>query len=109
MMSAAGRDGSAPTVADVFAALGEATAALGSLVSHLVQEEPALALAAAVGAGFIRGGGLTSPLGTTLMNRGVRAAVANLGIVGYDALFLSASGGEVGATLESSVTIARRR
>ena len=78
-MSAARRDEPAPTVADVFAALGEATAALGSLVSHLVQEEPALALAAAMGAGFIAGGGLTSPLGTTLMNRGVRAAVANLG------------------------------
>ena len=78
-MSAAGSAEPAPTVADVFAALGEASAALGSLVSHLVEEEPALALAAALGAGFIAGGGLTSPLGTALMNRGLRAAVANLG------------------------------
>ena len=78
-MSALGRDEPAPTVADVFAALGEATSAIRCLVSDLLQEAPALALVAALGAGFIAGGGLTSPLGATVTSRALRAAMANLG------------------------------
>lgn len=76
---AARRDEPAPTVADVFAALGETASALRSLVEHLLREEPTLAVVAALGAGFIAGGGLTSPLGATLTSRAFRAALANLG------------------------------
>jgi len=78
-MKSPGRDEPAPTVADVFGALGEAASALRSLVSHLLEEDPTLALVAAAGAGFIAGGGLTSPLGATVTSRAFRAAVANLG------------------------------
>ena len=70
---------STPTVADVVGALGEATSALGSLVSHLLEEDPTLALVTALGTGFIAGGGLTSPLAANVMSRVLRATAANLG------------------------------
>ncbi len=78
-MTASPETGGAPSAGEVFGALREAATQLGSFVSHMVDDQPAVALAAALGAGFIAGGGLTSPLGTRLTATAFRAGLTNVG------------------------------
>ena len=76
-----------PTMSEVAAALGEAASQLGTFVSHVLDEQPGLAVAAAVTAGFLAGGGLASRLGSRLTATTLRATVGNVGtLVALDLL-----------------------
>ena len=63
---------------DVLGAVAEAANQLGSFASHLLDDQPATALCAALAAGFIAGGGLASPLGTRVTSATVRATLGNV-------------------------------
>jgi uncharacterized membrane protein YfcA len=67
-----------PTVGQVLSALGDAATQLGSYVANVVDEQPALALGGALAAGFLAGGGLTSPLGSRLTTTTLRATLGNV-------------------------------
>jgi hypothetical protein len=75
-MTAAGND--PPTVADVLAKLGEAATTLGAYVTHTVDDHPAVAVGAALAAGFVLGGGLLSPLGARVVSATARATAGNV-------------------------------
>jgi len=63
---------------EVIRALGDAAAQLGTFVSHVLEEQPGTAIAAAVAAGFIAGGGLASPIGTRVTSSTVKATLGNV-------------------------------
>jgi uncharacterized membrane protein YfcA len=67
-----------PRVADVLSALNEAASQVGSFVNHVIDEQPGVALASAMAAGFVAGGGLNSPLGSRLTASTLRATLVNL-------------------------------
>ena len=70
-------EGTQPSPGEVFSALGEAATQLSAFVSHVLEEQPATALVAALAAGFVAGGGLTSPIGTKVTATAVRATLGN--------------------------------
>ena len=67
-----------PSAGEVASALNDAAAQLGSYVSYLLEHQPGTAMIAAATAGFLAGGGLTSPLGTRVAASTVRATLGNL-------------------------------
>ncbi|HJQ84492.1 MAG TPA: hypothetical protein VKA21_10475 [Candidatus Binatia bacterium] len=71
-------EGTEPKVGEVLRALGEAASQLGSYVSYVLEEQPGTALAAALAAGFIAGGGLASPIGTRVTSTTVKATLGNV-------------------------------
>jgi uncharacterized membrane protein YfcA len=75
-MSAA--KGGEPTAGEVLDALGAAASQLGAYASHMVDDQPGMALAAAVTAGFLAGGGLNSPIGTRITSTTIRATFGNV-------------------------------
>jgi hypothetical protein len=70
--------GANPRPGDVLGAVGEAASQLGSFATHLIDDQPATALCAAVVAGFIAGGGLASPIGTRMTSATIRATLGNV-------------------------------
>jgi len=67
-----------PRAGDVAAALGEAASQLGEFVTHVIDEQPGVALAVAATAGFLAGGGINSRLGARVTATTVRATLGNL-------------------------------
>lgn len=67
-----------PSAGEVLRALGDAAAQLGAFVSHVLDEQPGTAIAAALAAGFIAGGGLASPIGTRVTSTTVKATLGNV-------------------------------
>jgi len=67
-----------PSAAEVLRALGDAAAQLGAFVSHVLDDQPGTAIAAALAAGFIAGGGLASPIGTRVTSTTVKATLGNV-------------------------------
>lgn len=51
---------------------------VSALVSRVLCEQPMAALAVAVGAGFVAGGGLASPLGMRITSATARSTLGNL-------------------------------
>jgi len=70
--------GSEPSAGDVFGAVEEAASQLGSFVSRMVEEQPAMVLVSALAAGFIVGGGLASPIGGRITTSTIRATFGNV-------------------------------
>jgi hypothetical protein len=77
-MKGADDRGAEEGASQVLEAFGEAGTRLGAFVNRLVEDEPAVAVGAAVAAGFLAGGGLVSPLGTRATALALRAAAGNL-------------------------------
>ena len=67
-----------PNAGEVLRALGDAAAQLGAFVSHVLDEQPGTAIAAALAAGFIAGGGLASPIGTRVTSSTIKATLGNV-------------------------------
>jgi hypothetical protein len=67
-----------PSAAEVLRALGDAAAQLGAFVSHVLDEQPGTAIAAALAAGFVAGGGLASPIGTRVTSTTIKATLGNV-------------------------------
>lgn len=83
------------TAGDVLSAIGDAASQLGSFVSHMLDEQPGVALAAAAAAGFVMGGGLASPIGTRITTSTVRATLGNVAtLVALDLLRRAVEDGE---------------
>ena len=101
-MSGTGRSGGSDA-GEVVHALGEAASQIGNLVNQMVEEQPEVALAAAVAAGFVAGGGLSSRLGAQMTNATVRATMGNLTtLIALDLLRRALDGGgKVGDTEHS--------
>ena len=57
---------------------GDAANQLGALVAQTVEQKPQVALAGALAAGFVVGGGLISPLGLRLATTTLRATLGNV-------------------------------
>jgi hypothetical protein len=70
--------GTEPSAGDVFGALEDAASQLGSFVSRMVEEQPGMVLVSALAAGFIVGGGLTSPIGGRITTSTIRATFGNV-------------------------------
>ena len=70
--------GSQPSMGEVFGALEDAASQLGSFVSRMVEEQPAMVLASALAAGFVFGGGLASPIGGRITTSTIRATFGNV-------------------------------
>ncbi len=103
MSPASGGD---PRAGDVAAALGEAASQLGAFVTHVIDEQPGVAIAAAAAAGFLAGGGLNSRVGARLTTTTLRATLGNLTtLVALDLLrrALEENGG-ADASAESAAT-----
>lgn len=66
------------TPREVASAFGNAANQLGTLVSRTLEEQPAVALAGALAAGFVAGGGLVSPLGLRIAATTLRATLGNV-------------------------------
>lgn len=66
---------------EVASAFGSAASQLGTLVSRTIDEQPAVALAGALAAGFIAGGGLVSPLGLRIATTTLRATLGNVAAI----------------------------
>ena len=98
--------GSEPSASDVFGALEDAASQLGSFVSRMVDEQPGMVLASAVAAGFIIGGGLTSPIGGRITTSTIRATFGNVAtLVALDLLRRALeNGGTSSVGAESSAT-----
>ena len=97
--------GGEPRAGEVVGAIGEAASQLGSFVSHMLDEQPATALAAALAAGFITGGGLTSPIGTRLTASTMRATLGNVAtLVAVDLLRRALENGEHSSGAQSTPT-----
>ena len=62
----------------VASSFGNAANQLGALVSQTVEEKPQIALAGALAAGFVMGGGLISPLGLRIAATTLRATLGNV-------------------------------
>ena len=62
----------------VASSFGDATNQLGALVAQTVDQKPQIALAGALAAGFVVGGGLISPLGLRLATTALRATLGNV-------------------------------
>ena len=102
-MSAAGSGD--PSAGDVVGAIGEAASQLGSFVSHLLDQQPATAVAGALAAGFVAGGGLTSRIGTRLTATTVRATLGNVAtLVALDLLRRALENGEQSSGAQSTAT-----
>ena len=71
------RKGSASPRA-VASSFEDAANQLGALVAQTVDQKPQVALAGALAAGFVVGGGLISPLGLRLATTTLRAALGNV-------------------------------
>jgi len=97
-------EASTPRAGDVLRALGEAATQLGAFVSHVLDEQPGTAIAAAMAAGFIVGGGLASPIGTRVTSSTVKATLGNVAsLVALDLLRRALEdGGSRGATESAS-------
>ena len=67
-----------PSAGEVLRALGDAATQLGAFVSHVLDEQPGTAIAAALAAGFVAGGGLASPIGTRVTSTTVKATLGNV-------------------------------
>jgi len=67
-----------PNAGEVLRALGDAAAQLGAFVSHVLDEQPGTAIAAALAAGFVAGGGLASPIGTRVTSTTLKATLGNV-------------------------------
>jgi len=67
-----------PKAGDVLGAVAEAASQLGSFATHLLDDQPATALCAALVAGFVAGGGLASPIGTRMTSATIRATLGNV-------------------------------
>ena len=67
-----------PSAGEVLRALGDAAAQLGAFVSHVLDEQPGTAIAAALAAGFVAGGGLASPIGTRVTSTTLKATLGNV-------------------------------
>ena len=67
-----------PSAGEVLRSLGDAAAQLGAFDSHVLDEQPGTAIAAALAAGFIAGGGLASPIGTRVTSSTVKATLGNV-------------------------------
>jgi uncharacterized membrane protein YfcA len=65
-------------MSEVASTLGEAASQLGTFVSNVLDEQPGLALAAALAAGFLAGGGLASRLGSRITTTALRATFGNV-------------------------------
>lgn len=72
------REEGSARASDVLSAVGDAASQLGSFFSHMVEEQPAVVLAAAATAGFVMGGGLASRIGTRITTSTVRATLGNV-------------------------------
>jgi hypothetical protein len=68
----------APSTGEVLTTVGQTVNELGAFVGRLLDEQPGTALAAAMGAGFVAGGGLASRLGARLTSATVRATLGNV-------------------------------
>jgi hypothetical protein len=66
---------------EVASAFGSAASQLGALVSRTLEEQPGIALAGALAAGFVAGGGLTSPLGLRIASTTLRATLGNVAAI----------------------------
>jgi hypothetical protein len=97
-------EGTDPTASEVLRALGDAASHLGAFVSHMLDEQPGTALAAALAAGFIAGGGLASPIGTRVTSSTIKATLGNVAtLVALDLLRRALEdGGTAGVGSESS-------
>jgi uncharacterized membrane protein YfcA len=94
-----------PSAGEVVGAIGEAASQLGSFVSHMLDEQPATAVAAALAAGFVAGGGLTSRIGTRLTATTVRATLGNVAtLVALDLLRRALENGEHSSGAQSTAT-----
>jgi hypothetical protein len=62
----------------VASSFGSAANQLGALVVQTVEEKPQVALAGALAAGFVIGGGLISPLGMRIAATTLRATLGNV-------------------------------
>jgi hypothetical protein len=88
--------GPEPGAGDVVAAVGEAASRLGAFCSHLMREQPGVALAASLAAGFVAGGGLVSPVGVRLTTGTLRATIGNVAtLVALDLVRRAVEGGDV--------------
>ena len=67
-----------PTPRAVASSFGSAANQLGALVVRTVEEKPQVALAGALAAGFVVGGGLVSPLGLRIATSTLRATLGNV-------------------------------
>jgi len=78
---------SEPTAGKVIGAIGEAADEVGAFVSHMLEEQPSTMVVAALTAGFVVGGGLTSRIGTRVTSATIRATLGNVGtLVALDLL-----------------------
>jgi hypothetical protein len=66
---------------EVASAFASAATQLGTLVSRTIEEQPGVALAGAVAAGFVAGGGLISPLGLRIATTTLRATLGNVAAI----------------------------
>jgi hypothetical protein len=66
---------------EVASSFEEAANQLGTLVARTVEEKPQVALAGALAAGFVVGGGLISPLGLRIAATTLRATLGNMATV----------------------------
>ena len=71
-------NGGAPTVSEVVSSLSSAARTLGAYVTRTIDERPGITLAASLGAGFVVGGGLISPLGGRIVAATARATIGNV-------------------------------
>jgi hypothetical protein len=62
----------------VASSFGNAANQLGTLVAQTIEEKPQVALASALAAGFVVGGGLISPLGLRIAATTLRATLGNV-------------------------------
>lgn len=88
-----------PAAGEVLNALGEAASQLGSFVSHMMREQPGVALIGALAAGFITGGGRVSPVGARLTATTLRATLGNVAtLVALDLVRRAVEGDSIGGT-----------
>ncbi len=88
-------EGTEPSAGEVLRSLADAAAHLGAFVSHMLDEQPATAVAAALAAGFVAGGGMASPIGTRLTSTTIRATLGNVAsLVALDLLRRALEDGE---------------
>jgi hypothetical protein len=96
--------GTTPSMGEVFGSLEDAASQLGSFVSRMVDEQPAMVLASALAAGFVFGGGLVSPIGGRITTSTIRATLGNVAtLVALDLLRRALEdGGQASGSAESS-------
>ncbi|HZP41825.1 MAG TPA: hypothetical protein VFD84_09990 [Candidatus Binatia bacterium] len=101
----AGGPSERPDATEVLHALREAASQLGSFVSHMMREQPGVALIGALAAGFVTGGGLVSPVGARLTASTLRATLGNVAtLVALDLVRRAVEGDSIGGTQGTGTT-----